>query len=233
MIPGILGLVSTLAPTLGPTVGGWITDVASWRWLFFMNVIPGGIVTILILMWARVDEAAPSMLRRIDWAHMLSMAVFLGGLEYVLEEGPRHDWLTEPAVAIAAWLSFVSALLFLERSFFSKGPIVKLTAFRRPTFVFACVFNFVIGVGLYSATYLVPVFLGRVRGYSSFEIGTTVFVSGIAMSLGAPIAATLSQRVDQRIVITFGLILFAAGLWLFSYMTPDWGSASCPASVLP
>ncbi|HZZ37364.1 MAG TPA: DHA2 family efflux MFS transporter permease subunit [Caulobacteraceae bacterium] len=223
MIPGILGLVSTLAPTLGPTVGGWITDVASWRWLFFMNVAPGAAVTVLILMWARVDEAVPAMLRRIDWAHMLSMAVFLGGLEYVLEEGPRHDWLTEPAVAIAAWLSFVAALLFLERSFFSKGPIVKLSPFRRPTFAFACLFNFVIGVGLYAATYLVPVFLGRVRGYSSFEIGTTVFVSGIAMSLGAPIAAMLSQRIDQRIVITVGLSLFAAGLWLFSYMTPDWG----------
>src|SRR5260221_10382426 len=108
MIPGILGLVSTLAPTLGPTVGGWITDVASWRWLFFMNVIPGGIVTILILMWARVDEAAPSMLRRIDWAHMLSMAVFLGGLEYVLEEGPPHTWLQEPAVPLPACPSSVS-----------------------------------------------------------------------------------------------------------------------------
>jgi DHA2 family multidrug resistance protein len=226
MIPGILGLVSTLAPTLGPTLGGWITDIASWRWLFFMNVAPGAVVTVLILLWARVDEALPAMLRRIDWAHLLSMAIFLGGLEYMLEEGPRHEWFSEPAVATAGWLSLVAAILFLERSIFSKSPIVKLTPFLKPTFAFACVFNFVIGVGLYSATYLVPVFLSRVRGYSSLEIGTTVFVSGGAMFFGAPIAAALSQRVDQRIVIAVGLSLFATGLWLFSYMTPEWGFAA-------
>lgn len=223
MIPGILGLVSTLAPTLGPTLGGWITETASWRWLFFMNVIPGGAVTVLILMLGRVDEARPEMLRRIDWAHLISMAVFLGGLEYMLEEGPRHDWFSDEGVAISGWLSLVAFVLFLERSFFSSAPIVKLTPFRRPTFAFACVFNVVIGFGLYSATYLLPVFLARVRGYSSLEIGTTVFVSGITMAFAAPIAARLSQRADPRYVISVGLTLFATGLWLFSYMTPDWG----------
>jgi DHA2 family multidrug resistance protein len=103
---------------------------------------------------------------------------------------------------------------------------VKLSPFRKPTFVFACVFNLVIGFGLYAGTYLVPLFLGRVRGYNANEIGTTVFVAGLVQLCGVPIAAALSQRVDQRIVITFGLGLFAAGLWLFSYMTPDWGFAA-------
>ncbi len=223
MIPGILGLVSTLAPTLGPTVGGWITEAADWRWLFFMNIAPGAFVTVLILAIAHVDEAQPAMLRRIDWAHLASMALFLGALEYMLEEGPQREWFTDPAVSIAAWLSLVAFGLFLERSFFSKGPIVKLTPFRRPTFAFACLFNVVIGFGLYAATYLLPVFLGRVRGYSSLQIGTTVFVSGLTMAIAAPIAARLSQRVDPRIVISCGLTIFATGLWLFSAMTPDWG----------
>ena len=233
MIPGILGLVSTLAPTLGPTIGGWVTDALSWRWLFFMNVAPGLFVTVFILIYARVDEAMPEMLKRIDWAHLISMAVFLGGLEYVLEEGPRHDWFSDTGVAISAWLSLVAFVLFMERSFFSAFPIVKLTPFRRPTFAFACAFNLVIGFGLYSATYLLPVFLGRVRGYSSLEIGTTVFVSGAAMAFAAPIAATLSQRVDPRIVISVGLTLFATGLWLFSAISPDWsfGALFIPQAV--
>ena len=80
-----------------------------------------------------------------------------------------------------------------------------------------------IGFGIYSGTYLVPVFLGQVRGYNASEIGTTVFIAGIAQLLGVPLAAGLSQRVDPRITITFGLSLFAAGLYLFSFMTPDWG----------
>lgn len=99
---------------------------------------------------------------------------------------------------------------------------MKLTPFRKPTFVFACVFNLVIGFGLYASTDLVPIFLGRVQGYNASEIGTTVFVSGLAQLLGLPIAAALSHMVDQRIVMTFGLTRFAVGLWMFSFMTPEW-----------
>ncbi|GAA0312337.1 DHA2 family efflux MFS transporter permease subunit [Sphingomonas oligophenolica] len=226
MIPAILGMVSVLAPTLGPTVGGWITDAAGWRWIFYVNVVPGALVTLLAFMVVRVDRSNPKMLGRIDWVHLASMAVFLAGLEYVLEEGPKNDWFGDTGITAAAWIAFVAFLLFLERSFRSDGPIVKLTPFRKPTFAFACVFNLVIGFGIYAGTYLVPLYLGRVRGYNASEIGTTVFISGVIQFLGVPIAAGLSQRVDQRIIITFGLSLFAAGLWLFSYMTPDWGFAA-------
>jgi DHA2 family multidrug resistance protein len=126
-------------------------------------------------------------------------------------------------VAIAAWLSFVAFILFIERSFRSNGPIVKLTPFRNPTFAFACLFNLVIGFGIYSATYLVPLYLGRVRGYNSLEIGETVFITGIAQIFSTVIAARLSQRIDMRIMITVGLSLFAASLWSTSYFTKDWG----------
>ncbi|HEX4180542.1 MAG TPA: DHA2 family efflux MFS transporter permease subunit [Caulobacteraceae bacterium] len=223
MIPAILGMVSVLAPTLGPTVGGWLTDVAGWRSIFYVNIIPGMVVTALSIAVIRVDRPNPSMLKKIDYSHLIALALFLGGLEYVLEEGPRHDWLGDPFIATGAWLSLVGFGLFLERSFHSGGPIVRLTPFRKPTFAIACAFNLVIGFGLYSATYLLPVFLGRVRGYDSLQIGSTVFVTGIAQVVSTIIAARLSQRVDQRIVITFGLGIFAGSLWVISYVTPDWG----------
>ena len=223
MIPAILGMVSVLAPTLGPTVGGWLTDAVGWRSIFYVNILPGIAVTALALTFIRVDRPNLSMLKKIDYSHLIAMAVFLGGLEYVLEEGPRHDWFGDPTILTAAWLSFVGFGLFMERSFRSGGPIVRLTPFRRPTFVFACVFNLVIGFGLYSSTYLVPVFLGRVRGFDSLQIGTTVFVVGITQVMSTVIAARLSQTVDPRKVITVGLTLFAASLWLASHVTPDWG----------
>jgi DHA2 family multidrug resistance protein len=226
MIPAILGLVSVLAPTLGPTVGGWITDSLGWRWLFFINVAPGLAVTVLILALVRIDRADFSMLRRIDWVHLASMATFLAGLEYLLEEGPKNDWFNDTTMAGAAWISAVAFVLFLERSFRSRGPIVKLSPFRKPTFAFACVFNLVIGFGLYAGTYLVPIFLGRVRGYNASEIGTTVFIAGLAQLVGVPLAAYLSQKADPRKVIAVGLTLFATGLWLFSFMTPEWGFAA-------
>ncbi|KQS03337.1 MFS transporter [Sphingomonas sp. Leaf357] len=223
MIPAILGMVSVLAPTLGPTLGGWITDAAGWRWVFYVNVLPGAIVTVLAITVIRVDRPNPKMLGRVDWIHLGSMAVFLGGLEYVLEEGPKDGWFDDADIAAIAWIALVAFVLFLERSFRSDGPIVKLTPFRKPTFAFACLFNLVIGFGIYAGTYLVPLYLGRVRGYTASDIGTTVFIAGVTQFLGVPIAAGLSQRVDPRIMITFGLVLFACGLWLFSFMTPEWG----------
>ena len=223
MIPAILGMVSVLAPTLGPTVGGWLTGSVGWRSIFYVNIAPGAIVTVLALLFIRVDRPNFSMLKKIDYSHLASMAVFLGGMEYVLEEGPKNDWFNDPAIATGAWLSFVGFLLFLERSFRSGGPIVRLTPFKKPTFAIACAFNLVIGFGIYSSTYLVPVFLGRVRGYDSLQIGTTVFVVGIAQVLSTILAARLSQSVDPRKIISVGLTLFAVSLWLTSKVTPDWG----------
>jgi DHA2 family multidrug resistance protein len=225
MIPAILGMVSVLAPTLGPTVGGWLTEAVGWRSIFYVNIAPGVIVTILAAALIRVDRPKLSMLKSIDYAHLISMAVFLGGLEYVLEEGPKNDWFGDPKILAVAWVAVIAFGLFLERSFNSGGPVVKLSPFRKPTFAFACIFNLVIGFGVYSSTYLTPVFLGRVRGYDSLQIGVTVFVVGITQVLSTVIAARLSQRVDPRRVITVGLLLFAASLWLASYVTPQWGFA--------
>jgi DHA2 family multidrug resistance protein len=171
----------------------------------------------------KVDEPNLRMLKRIDWLHAISLAVFLGALQYVLEEGPRYQWFEDQWVTTAAWMSFVGAVVFFERSFFSTIPILKLTPFRRPTFALACALSVVIGFGLYSVTYLTPIFLGRVRGFSSLDIGTTVFVTGIFMTFGAPIAARMTTILDQRIVMSVGFALFAFSCWLFSGITADWG----------
>jgi DHA2 family multidrug resistance protein len=223
LIPAILGLVSTLAPTLGPSLGGYLTDALSWHWLFFINIIPGCAITIGVILLGRIDRPNLALLARIDWLHLASLAVSLGALQYMLEEGPRHDWFQDPDVISAAWISFIGALVFFERSIFSAMPIVSLTPLANPTFVIACVLNFVIGFGLYSSTYLSPVFLTAVRNYSSQDIGATVFVAGIFMFFGAPIAARLSGSVDPRKVIAAGFSLFAFSLWLMSGITANWG----------
>jgi DHA2 family multidrug resistance protein len=225
LIPTILGVVSVLAPTLGPTVGGLITDQIGWRWIFFINIVPGIVVTTLAANLIRLDKPNLPMFGRIDWVHLASMAMFLAGLEYVLEEGPRHDWFTDIRIEIGAFLSFVGFIVFLERSFWSPSPIVKLTPFRKPVFAFACLFNLVTGFGMYASVYLIPVYLGRIRGYDSLQIGTTVFIVGLFQLISAVLAARLSEAVDRRYVITVGLSLFAFSLWLTSHMTSDWGFA--------
>lgn len=223
MIPAILGTVSVLAPAFGPAAGGLITEALDWRWLFFVNVVPGLVVATSCAVLLRIDHPNLAMLRRIDWVHLAAMAVFLGGLEYVLEEGPRHDWLGDQTIAIAAWASFTGFALFIERALFSAVPIVSLKPFRRPIFAFACLFNLVIGFGLYSAIYLVPVYLAQVRGFSALQIGQTIFVIGIAQMASTVVAASLSQRIDLRWMIGVGLSLFALSLWMTSAMSAQWG----------
>lgn len=219
----ILGVVTMLAPTLGPTVGGWITDAISWRWIFYINIAPGLAVTVLAAWLIRVDEAQPQLLRRFDWVHLASMAACLGGLEYVLEEGPRKGWLEDPGIAVTAWVASVAFVLFVERSLRSLAPVVRLGPLARPSFVFASLFSLVVSAGIFAATYLVPVFLGRVRGYSSFEIGTTVFVTGLGMIVSAPLTMRLIAILDPRWVMALGLAIFSASLWMFSDIGTQWG----------
>jgi MFS transporter, DHA2 family, multidrug resistance protein len=222
-IPAIMGLVPTIAPAIGPTVGGWVTDAYSWRWIFFMNIVPGVFITIAVPLLGRIDKGDLSMLKRIDWLHLVSLIVFLAGLQYMLEEGPRHDWFNDAKTAIAGWASLIGFCVFLERSLFGAHPLVNLRPFKRRTFAIACFFNTVIGFGLYASVYLTPLFLGRVRGFNSTEIGQTVFVQGIAMTCSIPFIVLLTQRVDTRVLIVLGLTGFAVSLWMTTGISPQWG----------
>ncbi len=183
MATAVLGVISTLAPALGPTIGGWIADTASWRWLFFINIAPGIAVTAALFFLGPVDEAQPWRLAHIDWLHGVALAVFLGGLQYVLQEGPTHGWFDDRTIATVAWFAFIGAAVFFERCLYSANPIVNLEPFRRRGFGPACLVSAVIGFGLYTSVYLTPVFLARVRGFNGLDIGQTVGVTGLFMAL--------------------------------------------------
>ncbi len=124
---------------------------------------------------------------------------------------------------ICAWISLVAFVVFIERSLYSGMPILKLTPFRQRNFTFACVFNLVVGFGLFASTYLVPVFLGRVRDFNSLQIGTTVFVVGIAQLFSTIVAAKLAEKIDLRIILAAGLGLFSLSLWMTAQATSEWG----------
>ncbi|MGA0602118.1 DHA2 family efflux MFS transporter permease subunit [Caulobacter sp. KR2-114] len=223
MVTSVLGVISTLSPALGPAVGGWITDTESWRWLFLINVVPGALVTAGLVWLGPFDRAQPSLLPRIDWVHAASLAVFLGGLQYVLEEGPRHQWFADATIASVAWIAAVGAVVFFERCFFSHSPVVSLAPFRRKGFWAAGVLSFVTGVGLYTITYLTPVFLARVRDFPSHSIGLTTFVAGVFMTASAPVAAWTATKIDMRICMAIGLVLYALSFWMISAVGSDWG----------
>lgn len=222
VVSPMIGLVATLAPTIGPTVGGYLSHALSWHWLFLINV-PFGIV-VTLAAWNLIDFDKPdwSLLPKFDWFGLLSLAAFLGSLEYVLEEGPLDDWYDSEVITIMTVVLVAGVLLFLYRAFTAKEPIVDLTAFRNRNFAFGSLFSFIMGVGLYGLTYLYPVYLGRIRGYDALMIGETMFVSGLAMFATAPIAGRLSARADPRVMMFAGFAAFALGTYLMTGLTHDW-----------
>jgi DHA2 family multidrug resistance protein len=222
MLVPMVGLIATLAPTIGPTIGGYITNTLSWHWLFFINVIPGIAVTLAAIALIDFDKPDYSLLEHFDWWGLFAMAGFLGTLEYVLEEGPRHDWLDEDAIFYAAIVSALSAVAFFWRAFTAKTPIVDLSAFRDRNFAVGSMFSFVLGIGLYGLTYLYPVYLAQVRGYDALMIGETLFVSGLAMFAVAPVVGQLAAKYDPRYLLIFGFLLFALGTWQVHFLTKDW-----------
>ena len=222
LVAPVVGLIATLAPTIGPTVGGYVTELLSWHWLFFINIVPGIIVTTATALLIDFDKPDYSLLERFDWWGLISMAGFLGALEYCLEEGPRKDWFDDDVITLLAVVSALSAVGFFYRVLTAKEPIVDLRAFANRNFALGSLFSFVLGIGLYGLTYLYPVYLAQVRGYNAMMIGDTMFISGMAMFISAPIVGQLVQRFDPRYVLMTGFLFFAFGTWQMTWITKDW-----------
>jgi len=168
----IVGGLASLAPTLGPVVGGFITDVWSWQWLFYINVVPGFLVAFLVPLLVRIDKPDLALLRGADYLGIVLLALFLGCLEYVLEEGPRWDWFGDQTITACAWISGIAGAGFILRSLMFSRPVVDLRALAIRNFSLGCWFSFVTGVGIFGTVYLMPLFLGRVRGLDAWQIGT-------------------------------------------------------------
>jgi MFS transporter, DHA2 family, multidrug resistance protein len=147
------------------------------------------------------------------------MATFLGCLEYALEEGPRWDWLDDDAIRAAVLVSGVAGTFFFWRVLTYHQPIVDLRTFRNRNFALGSFFTFLIGTGMYSTTYLVPLFLAQVRGFSALQIGETVFVAGVAQMCMSPFSTPIARRLDLRIMLSIGLIMFAFSMYLTANLT--------------
>jgi MFS transporter, DHA2 family, multidrug resistance protein len=219
----VIGSISSLAPTLGPTIGGWTTDNYSWHWLFFINLVPGVFVAVVVPMLVRIDRPNLALLRGADYPGMALMALFLGCLEYTLEEGPRWDWFGDDTIRTTAWIAAIAGFAFIWRSLTYAQPVVDLRALKSRNFSLGCFFSFVTGIGIFATIYLTPLFLGRVRGFSALEIGLAVFSTGVFQVLAIPIYTFCTRYVDLRWLMMVGLACFALGMWNFTPITHDWG----------
>ncbi len=219
-----IGGLASLAPTLGPTVGGWITENYNWHWLFFINVVPGIYIAVAVPLLVKVDIADPTLLRGADYLSILLLAVSLGCLEYTLEEGPRWGWFDDATLTTTAWVALLCGVAFVIRTLRHPQPVMDLRALQDRTFSLGCYFSFMAGVGIFATIYLTPLYLGSVRGFSALEIGLAVFSTGLFQVMSIPFYSWLANRVDLRWLLMAGLIGFAVSMYSFVPITHDWGA---------
>ena len=205
------GIVAVLAPTVGPVVGGWITHHYSWPWLFLVNVIPGVIAVIATPFLLPRGRPRLKQLRNFDGISLALMAAALASLEIGLKQAPHSGWFSAVCFGLFA-LCAVATILFVVRTRKAVQRVVELALFRVRPFSIGCALSFCLGVGLFGAVYLMPVFLAYVRQYDALQIGSIMLVTGTAQLVAAPIAGALESRLDSRWLSAFGFSLFAIGL---------------------
>ncbi|MGN6515277.1 MAG: DHA2 family efflux MFS transporter permease subunit [Rhizomicrobium sp.] len=216
----IAGAVAMIAPTIGPFVGGWLTETYSWHWIFLINVIPGAIVCAMVATFLPHAKADIAFLKRIDYATVVLAAIFLGTLELLMKEAPPHHW-SGTYVYTLAGICAVSGALAVYVCLRESFPFIDLTRFRRTPFAIGCTLSFVAGMGLYGSTYILAIFLGGVREHTPIEIGEIIMVSGAVQLVAAPVAALLESRVDGRALLFFGYGLFGIGLLMNANLTTE------------
>ncbi len=214
----LAGVLAVLAPSVGPLVGGWITQTYSWPWLFLINVGPGIVAVAIAARFLPREAGEYTHARTIDLPGLLMMAVALAALELGLKNAPEHGWASLNVLGLFA-LCVLGGFGFVRRTLGRDQPIVDLAALRDRNFAVGCFLSFALGIGLYGSVYLMPVFLGLVREHSPFEIGQIMLVTGLAQLAAAPIAVALERRIDGRLLMAGGFALFSVGLAASAFQT--------------
>jgi DHA2 family multidrug resistance protein len=212
----IAGIMAVLAPTVGPVVGGWITHHYSWPWLFLINVVPGVIAVVATPFLLPRGRPRLNQLKNFDGISLALMAVALASLEIGLKQAPQYGWFSAVCFALFAF-SAVATAVFAVRTLKAAQPVVELATLKVRPFSIACALSFCLGVGLFGAVYLMPVFLAYVRQHDALQIGSIMLVTGAAQLVAAPIAGALESRLDPRWLSAAGFSLFAFGLGLSAF----------------
>jgi DHA2 family multidrug resistance protein len=218
----LFAISATFAPAIGPTIGGYLTENWGWQYIFYVNVVPGAI---MIGMLYFSLEAAPmnlSLLREGDWLGIATMAIGLSALQTVLEEGNKDDWFGSPFIVRFAVIAAIALPLFVLVELTSKKPLLNLRLLFRRNFGFGVLANFLLGVALYGSVYILPVYLSRIQGYNSEQIGMVLAWTGLPQLVLIPLVPRLMKRVDPRILIGVGFALFAASNFMNISMSNDY-----------
>ena len=198
---GIYGMGVVVAPAVGPTLGGWLTDQYSWPWIFYVN-LPIGVLNLLLVQ--RFIHDPPYLVRekgRIDWTGLAFMAIGLGSLQLMLEKGETKDWFASPLIVWMAVLAAVGIGLFVWRELTAKRPAVDLRILRNVPFASGTAIGGVLGMGLFGTLFLLPVFLQNLLGFTALASGVAMLPRSIASAVVSPLGGRLYNRLGPKVLV--------------------------------
>jgi DHA2 family multidrug resistance protein len=219
----MFAITATFAPAIGPAVGGYLTEAFHWQAIFYLNFFPGALLLGAVLYAVDREPKQLGLLRSADYWGISTMAIGLSSLTIFLEEGQRKDWFGSPMIRWlgATALIFISLFLIIELT--AKNPFINLRLFKRRNFGLGSLANFVVGMAMYGALYLLPLYLSTIQGYNSVYIGRTMMWAGIPQLFILPFVPKLMGRVDARWLAFIGLNIFAFSCFMTSEMTAQVG----------
>ena len=225
MAMAVYGMGVVFAPIIGPTLGGWITDNYSWRWIFLIN-IPVGIASLTLTSWLVHDP--PYLVRRrmrdghkIDYIGLGLLCVGLGFLQVMLDKGENKGWFDSAMICRYAWLAFFGLAGVIWWELRRKDPIVELRLFKNRNFALATLSMFTMGVMLYGSTVLLPIILQTLMGYTAMLSGMVISPGGFVVVLLLPIVGFLLSRVEARWLVVVGVLISSTGLFIMSGFNLD------------
>lgn len=227
MAMAIYGMGVVLAPTIGPTLGGWITDSYTWRWIFFLNV-PVGIVSILLtsVLIADPEGALRKSIKdglRIDFIGLGLLAVGLGFLQIVLDKGERDDWFGSPFILWATVVSIAALIGLIVWELHAKDPVIELRLLKDRNFGISTFMMYTLGVVMYGTTVLLPIMLQTLMGYTAMQSGLALLPGGLVLLGFLPFVGWLLGKFEPRWIVVIGLCIIAVGLWQLSRFTLEVG----------
>lgn len=231
----ILGVI--VAPTVGPTVGGWITDNYSWPWVFFVN-LPIGAVSVAIVATCLSDAKYKMATLKVDWPGIGLLAVGLGSLQYVLEEGNENDWFQDPTIMRLAILSAVALISLITWELWPTNhhPVINLHVLRNRDLSAALFMFLALGFGLYGGIFIFPLFAQNILGFTATVTGIALFPGGVATGVSAIVAGRLlngaNQKVNPRLLIVIGMSLFVYSMWDLGHLTTQSGQSDVQLALL-
>ena len=219
----IFGLGAMVGPAIGPTLGGYIVDNASWPLIFYIN-IPIGIVAFLMTMMFIPN---PKYIERskagLDWIGLSFMTIGLASLQYVLERGEHDDWYDSSTITILTIVAVVALIVFVWRMLRERQPLVNLKVFRHPSFTIGNILGIISGFGLFGTALILPLFFQTILGFTAFDTGLMLLPGALSTAVSMMIVGRILNRIDGRASIAFGFLIFGLSTWMLGGLSTDAG----------